>query len=125
MNAYEESWRRRRAQYERWLAGDDAALVVAERDGRLVGYAMLTVGPPPATWDFGARVVDVESLSILPEERGDGVGAELMRASEAWARERGAETLEVGLLHVNEGALRFYEREGFRRFYLLLARDLR
>ena len=48
-----------------------------------------------------------------------------MRAAEAWARERGAETLEVGLLHTNEGALRFYEREGFRRFYLELARDLR
>ncbi len=125
VNAYEESWRRRRAQYEEWVGGEDAALLVAERDGRLVGYAILTVNPPPATWDFGKAVVEIETLSVLPDERGGGVGAALMRAAEEWARERGAETLEVGLLYTNEDALRFYEREGFRQFYLELARDLR
>ncbi len=125
VNPFEESWRRRRAQYEEWVRGEDAALLVAERDGRLVGYAMLTVNPPPATWDFGKAVVEIETLSVLPDDRGGGVGAALIRATEDWARGRGAETLEVGLLHTNEGALRFYEREGFRQFYLELARDLR
>ncbi len=125
VNPFEESWRRRRAQYEQWVGGEDAALLVADRDGTLVGYAMLTVGPPPATWDFGKAVVDIETLSVLPDERGGGVGAALMRGAEEWARERGAETLEVGLLYTNEDALRFYEREGFRQFYLELARDLR
>ena len=125
LNSFEESWRRRRAQYESWLGGDEAALVVADRDGRLVGYAMLSLNPPPATWDFGARVVEIETLSVLPNERGSGIGAGLMRASEEWAHERGAQTLGVGLLHTNERARRFYEREGFGLFYLQMARDLR
>ena len=125
LNSVEESWRRRRAQYESWLAGDEAGLVVADRGGRLVGYAMLSLNPPPATWDFGARVVEIETLSVLPDERASGIGAGLMRASEEWAREHGAETLGVGLLHTNEGARRFYEREGFGLFYLQMVRDLR
>jgi GNAT superfamily N-acetyltransferase len=125
LNSFEESWRRRRAQYEQWLAGDDHALLVADREGRLVGYAMLSVSPPPATWDFGRAVVEIETLSVLAGERGRGVGEALMRGAEEWARGRGADTLTVGLLHTNEGALRFYEREGFGSFYLELARDLR
>lgn len=125
VNPYGESWRRRRRQYEEWLAGDDHALIAADRDGRLIGYAVVSFNPPPATWDFGRAAVEIETLSVLPEERGTGVGEALMRAAERWARARGADTLTVGLLHSNDGALRFYEREGFRSFYLELARDLR
>ena len=75
---FSDTWRRRRAQYESWLAGDDAVLLIAQRDDRAVGYAMVTVEAGPATWDLGERV----------------------------ARERGAEALAVGLAHTNDGALR-------------------
>ncbi len=119
------SWRRRRPLYERWLAGDDAVLLIAEREGRAVGYAMVTVGAAPATWDLGERVVEVETLAVLPEERGAGVGHELIAEAERAARERGADALAVGLVHTNEGARRFYEREGFGPFYVEMFRDLR
>jgi hypothetical protein len=67
---FEDSWRQRRGQYPGWLDGDaDAVLLIAERDGRAVGYAMLTVGAGAATWDLGEVVVEVETLSVLPEER--------------------------------------------------------
>jgi GNAT superfamily N-acetyltransferase len=119
------SWRRRRPQYERWLAGDDALLLIAEREGRPVGYAMVTVGAGQATWDLGERILEVETLAVLPEERGAGVGHELIAEAERVARERGADALAVGLIHTNEGARRFYQREGFGLFYLEMVRDLR
>jgi GNAT superfamily N-acetyltransferase len=121
---FEDTWRRRRRQYEGWLAGDDAMILLAERDGRAVGYAALTVGPGPATWDLGERVVELETLSVLADERGSGVGAALLDASRRWARERGARTIGVGLAHTNEGARRFYERAGFTPFYVELVLDL-
>jgi GNAT superfamily N-acetyltransferase len=122
---FEESWRQRRDQYRGWLEGEtEAALLVAERDGRAVGYAMLTAGAGAATWDLGERVVEMETLSVLPEERGSGVGAALMDASRRWALDRGARTMAVGLAHTNDGARRFYEREGFTPFYLELVADL-
>src|SRR5436309_10827463 len=73
VNPLEESWRRRRAQYEEWLAGSDAALFVAAREEGLVGYAMVTVSDPPATWEFGHGYAEVETLSVLAAERGAGI----------------------------------------------------
>ena len=125
VRALEDSWRRRRPLYERWLTADGAVLLIAERLGRAVGYAMVTVGAGPATWDLGDRVVELETLAVLPEERGAGVGHELIAEAERVARERGADALAVGLVHTNEGARRFYEREGFGPFYLEMVRDLR
>ena len=122
---YEDTWKQRQGQYRDWLGGDtEAILLLAERDGRAVGYAMLTAGPGAATWDLGDRVVEVETLSVLARERGTGVGAALMEAGRSWARERGARTMAVGLAHTNEDARRFYEREGFTPFYLELVHDL-
>jgi ribosomal protein S18 acetylase RimI-like enzyme len=118
----EDSWLRRRAQYEHWFAERNAILLLAQRDDRPdpVGYAMLTIGPGPATWDLGERVGELESLSVMADERGRGVGQALLSAARAAARELGAERLFVGVAHANAGALRFYEREGFRPFYALL-----
>jgi GNAT superfamily N-acetyltransferase len=122
---FEDSWRQRKGQYQGWLEGDaDAVLLVAERDGRAVGYAMLTAGAGAATWDLGDTIVEIETLSVLAEERGSGVGAALMEAGRRWAVEHGARTILVGLAHTNVGAKRFYEREGFTPFYLDMVLDL-
>ena len=122
---FEETWRRRRGQYREWLEGDDAALLLGERDGRVIGYAAITVGPGPATWDIGERVAELETLAVLAEERGSGAGAGLFQAARRWAVGRGAGSIGVGLAHTNDGARRFYEREGFTPFYLEMVLDLR
>src|SRR5919201_4925439 len=106
---FEDTWRQRRGQYEGWLSGDEAVLLIAERDGRAVGYAMLTAGAGAATWDLGERVAEIETLSVLAEERGSGVGAALTEAGRRWAVEQGARTIAVGLAHTHVGARRFYE----------------
>ena len=125
VRTFADSWRRRRAQYERWLAGDAAVLLIAERAGRPVGYATVTIGDGPATWDLGDRALEVETLAVLPEERGAGVGHALMQEAQRVARDGGAEVISVGLVHTNDGARGFYEREGFGLFYLELVKDLR
>jgi GNAT superfamily N-acetyltransferase len=122
---FEETWRRRRSQYRGWLGGEDATLLIAERASRAVGYIMLTLGPGAATWDLGELLAEVETLAVLADERSGGVGAALMRAGVEWALGRGADGLMVGLAHTNDRALAFYEREGFRPFYLEMTLDLR
>jgi|RhiMethySRZTD1v2_1073278.scaffolds.fasta_scaffold01982_23 ribosomal protein S18 acetylase RimI-like enzyme len=116
----EESWRLRKAQYEEWLSSDDALLLIAERGGDPIGYAVVRFGPGAATWDIGERVAEIESLSVATDARGSGIGTLLMDAVRAATRDRGAERLFVGVAHANSGALRFYEREGFAPFYVLL-----
>jgi ribosomal protein S18 acetylase RimI-like enzyme len=55
----------------------------------------------------------VSSIAVAAGRRGRGVGGELMRTTVGLARWRGfaSITLDVGI--ENEGARRFYEREGF------------
>lgn len=125
MRDFEASWRRRRGQYQQWLPEHDTVLLIAERSGRAVGYAMLRIGEGPATWDLGDRALELETLAVLAQERGAGVGHALMAEVDRVAREADVRTMAVGLVHTNEGARRFYEREGFRLFYLDMVRELK
>ncbi len=122
----EDSWAHRRGEYEQWLGGEDAeryGLLLAERDGNLVGYAMVSLGAGAATWGgLGEATAELESLSVLAAERSAGVGKALTAAAVDFAREGGAESLLVAAAHSNEDALRFYRREGFDDFYVLLSR---
>jgi ribosomal protein S18 acetylase RimI-like enzyme len=108
----DESWVRRRAFYERLLARPDAFLLLAERDGRLVGYAAVGVGGSEATLEVGERVGSLESLSVLPEERGRGLGGTLMDAVFDELRRLGVEEISLAVMEGNDDAWRFYERRG-------------
>ena len=119
-----ESWRRRRRQYEAWVGAGDAVLLLAEDGQRAVGYAAVRVEGGPSTWDVGERVAELETLSVAPDARGSGIGRDLVAAAREAAATRGATALFVGVAAANEGALRFYEREQFRRFYTYLWQPL-
>lgn len=107
------AWARRRRSYERWLADPDAFVFVAERDRQLVGYALVTVGDGYASWSTGERLAELETLSVVAEERGSHVGTELMDAVEARLRERGIGDLAISVAATNVNAHRFYERRGY------------
>jgi ribosomal-protein-alanine N-acetyltransferase len=80
--------------------------VVAELDGRLVGYAGL----------FATRhEADVQTVAVSPDAQGHGVGTRLLRAliDEADRRDVGTVLLEVRA--DNETAIRLYERHDFTR----------
>ncbi len=58
------------------------------------------------------RVVTV-ALALLPSLRRQGVGQQLMRAMEAWARERGAWKMSLVCLSHNRSAMTFYHEIGY------------
>ncbi|HEY4996437.1 MAG TPA: GNAT family N-acetyltransferase [Solirubrobacteraceae bacterium] len=115
-----DSWQRRRKQYEQWLAEDCAWLLIAEREGTAIGYAVVRVEEGPPTWAVGELVAELESLAVLPAARNGGVGAALVAAAREIATAAGAPRMAVGVAHTNADALRFYAREGFAPFYVLL-----
>jgi RimJ/RimL family protein N-acetyltransferase len=108
-----DAWRIRRSKYERWLGDPDTFFVVAEADGEPVGYAFVTIGPPYAGWATGDRLAELETLSVLADRRGEGVGAALLDA--VWKRltELGVEDMAITTTATNVNAQRFYERHGF------------
>src|SRR3954454_23546927 len=109
-----ESWARRRADYARWL-GEDALALVARDGGRAVGYAFVTLGESDSsTWLLEGRPAELESLAVLPEARGAGVGAALLAAVRERLRPLGVRRIDLTVVEGNGGARRFSELEGSR-----------
>ena len=75
------------------------------------------VTPPGPTWALGAEMGEVESLAVVEAARGAGVGAALLSACREALGKRGIEYWSVAVVESNAGAVRLYEREGFRPFY--------
>ncbi len=114
-----DAWRMRRSKYVRWLEDPDAFFVIAEDDSGPIGYAFVTVGPGYASWQTGDRAAALETLSVLPDHRGGGVGEALIEA--AWERlgELGIDDMAITTTKTNVGAHRFYERLGFRPGFVI------
>ncbi|HET8862138.1 MAG TPA: GNAT family N-acetyltransferase [Solirubrobacterales bacterium] len=114
-----DAWRLRRSKYVRWLEDPATFFVIAEDEDGAIGYAFVTVGPGYASWRTGERAGALETLSVLPERRGDGIGAALIEA--VWARlgERGVEDLAITTTITNVDAHRFYERHGFSQGFVV------
>lgn len=114
-----DAWRVRRSKYLRWLEDPEAFFVIAEGTSGPVGYAFVTVGPGYASWATGERAGVLETLSVLPSQRGSGIGAALIEA--VWARlsERGIEDMAITTTTTNVDAHRFYERQGFSQGFVV------
>jgi GNAT superfamily N-acetyltransferase len=88
-------------------------LLGARLDGRLVGGAAVAFDTPGLMMLEGRRDLAVLwDIRVAPEARGQGVGAALFRAAEAWAAARGCRQLKVETQNVNLPACRFYARHG-------------
>jgi GNAT superfamily N-acetyltransferase len=107
-----DSWRIRRAQYRQWLADPRAAVLIAQDEGRPAGYAMIRATDAAGSWQWGDRVGILETLVVTGTARGTGLGGELMDAARERLAEWGAEVMTISVIAGNEGAARFYRREG-------------
>lgn len=107
------SWPRRKALYESLLTKPDAFLLLATRDHLPVGYVVAHVHEgADDTWPTGERIGEIESLALLPGERGAGLGGLLMDAAEERLAEVGARDVLLHVMVGNDDARRFYERRG-------------
>jgi GNAT superfamily N-acetyltransferase len=110
-----EGWRERRDRYRAAL-DDGAMLFVADGPGGTLGYAFALPRPAPATLSID-RILEVETIAVVAEARGAGIGTALMDAIESWARGQGIDHLSISVRTANDGARRLYERRGFRSLY--------
>ena len=105
------------------LDDSDRVVLVAERDGEVVGYAyaglegpdyMSLRGPAGALYDI---VVD-------PAHRGHGVGRLLLDAAITALAERGAPRVLLSTAERNDAAQGLFERAGFRRTMIEMTREI-
>lgn len=87
-----------------------AAVLVAEKDGRVAG--MVTAQLVVSTAE-GALSALVEDMVVDEAERGGGLGRLLLHGIEAWAARLGATRLQLLADRDNAPALAFYARLGW------------
>lgn len=105
------------ARYARRIASrPDAEILVAEAEGRVVGWLEIILRQPTGEPRMNREAVQADiDIAVAPEQRGRGIGTLLMRAADAWALEHGAELITLEVHVANIDAVRFYqERLGFR-----------
>ena len=88
----------------------DAAVLVAESDGRVIARLSLARDPHPAS----RHVADL-GLMVAADHRREGVGRLLLESAIAWARDAGVRKLELHVFPWNEPAIGLYEAVGFER----------
>jgi len=105
------------------LEDPDVAVLVADHDGKVIGYAYAAVegydymslrGPAGLLHDV---IVD-------PEHRRRGVGRLLLDATLAYLRSRGAPRVVLSTAVQNEAAQRLFASLGFRRTMIEMTREL-
>ena len=98
-----------RRQYRRHLHSPTAAVLAAVDRGGLLGKVV-------AFFRRNSDIARLYSIAVNARARGRGVGEALLHAVEKESRARGCRRLHLEVRQDNAGAIRLYERLGYRRF---------
>lgn len=99
------------AQLHTALFGESPALFghVAEVDGQVVGIALWFLNF--STWD-GVHGIYLEDLYVTPDQRGNGLGKQLLEALAQECVAKGYTRLQWWVLNWNEPSIGFYKSLG-------------
>lgn len=95
---------------------------VAERDGQIVGHAVVYRRPPGDLRVPEDGNIDLAHAATRPEVRGTGVGLALTAHVLAWARANGFASMTTDWRSVNLLSSRFWPRRGFRPTHVRMYR---
>jgi ribosomal protein S18 acetylase RimI-like enzyme len=104
-----------RDRADRWrdhLSHDPSSTLLAEVDGRLVGF--VAFGPCRDEDVSPEKVGEVMAIYVRPDTWGLGFGEALMRAALARLRSGGSAEVVLWVIEGNHRAVGFYERLGFK-----------
>ena len=85
------------------------AILVATNDAKFVGYINIIFAKFRKL-----RGNAYLALSVSPSYRGRGIGTQLMKAAEDYARHHGVRRLELEVFGKNEGAINLFKRLGYK-----------
>jgi ribosomal protein S18 acetylase RimI-like enzyme len=101
----------------------DVAVLVAEEDGTVIGYAYAGVEAGDYMSLRGPAGM-LHDIIVDPEYRGRGVGRLLLDATLAFLRSRGAPRVVLSTAARNEPAQRLFASAGFRHTMIEMTREL-
>lgn len=96
------------------IEAEDADILLAEEDGRLLGFALVQESStPPLGCLIRHRYAYLMDACVVEEERSKGTGSYLVESVKTWAQRRNLDYVELNVLSNNDRAISVYQREGF------------
>ncbi|AND79516.1 GNAT family N-acetyltransferase [Streptococcus pantholopis] len=87
--------------------------VYEDEHGRILGHLFTIIQEAKAP-SVPHKTLFIDDLCVDEEARGQKIGSELYQFALKYAREIGCYNLTLNVWNDNQGALRFYERQGLR-----------
>jgi GNAT superfamily N-acetyltransferase len=107
------------------IKDEDSVIFVAELPSGLVGLAEVHARQEePNPLRVSRRHGHLQSLIVSAAFRRKGIGAQLLRATQQWAKEKDCVEMRVETWEFERGPLRFYERAHYRTLRRTLVREL-
>jgi ribosomal protein S18 acetylase RimI-like enzyme len=101
----------------------DMVVLVAERQGRVVGYVW--AGLEPLSWkELRDAAGFIHDVVVEESDRKTGVATALVETAVEWLREHGAPRVMLWSAQPNEQAQRLFTRLGFRRTMVEMTKEL-
>jgi shikimate dehydrogenase len=96
------------------IAKPETVMLVAEIDGKVVGYLYGDTSPTLETnATYGFARFFIHHICVAPEAQGRGAGKALVQAARAYAQTHQIGTLALATWDFNRRARRFFEAQGF------------
>lgn len=102
-----------KAKVAKEIADPLMRVMLAERDGILLGFCKLVMECGWPEHARGSRAIELKQLYTEPAVTGQGIGARLMDWALDEARAFGADEVQLSVYSDNPGAQKFYTRYGF------------
>lgn len=106
------------------VTGGESCILLAEREGEIVGYATLRLHHATLDIMVPHTVAEISNFGVSEACRRMGVGRLLLEVCRERAKEMGAWDLNLSCWEANQGAMRFYESMGMRVSRRWLTLDL-
>jgi GNAT superfamily N-acetyltransferase len=101
-----------KVRLNRVLQAADDIVLVAEKNGDVIGWLHLGVYHLLESPLFA----EINGLIVAEGQRSSGAGAKLLEVGEAWARKRKCVRMSVRSNVIRERAHAFYERQGYEHY---------
>ncbi len=97
-----------RRQFRYYITRAQGRLLVDERRGKLIGYALVLLRR-------GTSLARLYSIAVDPKARGKGAGRDLLEAAEEAAAEASCAYMRLEVRPDNEKSIRLYRSAGYRK----------
>ncbi len=100
-----------------FFGGKLSKIIVAKSEGAIVGFASVEmIEKPKSPYNKARRYLRVTEFGVDKSHRRQGIGSALFCFIKQYAADSGFDTVELDVWEFNQGALQFYESQGFTTY---------